>query len=661
MKNLIFSLVIILLFNSCVNKETENINADYPLREVPYFNVKVTDGLWKMRIDSCISNTVWDNLKQLSSSGKIDNFSISAGIKEGSFSSNEASDSDVYKTIQGVCYSLKLKYDPKLERYIDSLITIIGKVQEPDGYIYTIRNFEPLGVKCFGGRWANIQYSHELYNLGHMIEAAVAHFEATGKHNFLDIAIKTANLIADTFGPDRLRDIPGHQEIELALAKLYKVTGKKEYLEAAKFFLDERGSYNGREQYIFERRNNPTYFHDHMPVLEQEETTGHAVRACYMYAGMVDVGAYSGKKEYVEASSRLWENATGKKIYVTGGVGASQTKGEAFDEAYMLPNLKAYSETCGAVANMLWNFRLGKYYKDAKYFDVLERTLYNGYLASFSIHGVGYFYTNPLADRGHKHRSGWFDPPCCPTNISRTTTSVPGYMYLVDKEELYVNLFMPSESEIDLGSRKINLKQETKYPWDGEVNFTLKIQEPSRFRVMLRIPGWAREEPIPLGLYSYLKKGSSDFSIKVNGEEQKVALNKGYAILDKKWQTGDEITLSLPMKVRRVLSDERVKENNGLVALERGPIVFCAEWVDNNGKTSNIILPDDAELSDRYVEKLIGGITVLEGKAKTLDANGELEEADFTAIPYMAWLNRGNGEMDIWLPRSTEALKNRDY
>ena len=650
--NKYFCLLLFVFLFFCFEKAHALKNVfDYPLQEVPYYNVKVTGGMWKMKIDSCIKNTVWDNLKQLARSGKIDNFSISAGLIKGDFKSNEASDSDVYKTIQGACYSLKLHPDPVLERYIDSLITIIGKVQEPDGYLYTIRYFMPLGNKCIGGRWANLSHSHELYNLGHLIEAAVAHYEATHKLNFLNMAVKTADLIARTFGTDRLCAIPGHQEIELALAKLYKVTGKKEYLDVAKFFLDERGHYNkGRVQYVF--RNSLTYYQDHKPVLEQEETTGHAVRACYMYAGMVDVGAMSGHVEYINASRRLWENATSKKIYLTGGVGASDTKGEAFDEEYMLPNLKAYSETCGAVANMLWNFRLGKYYKDAKYFDVLERTLYNGYLSSSSVHGVGYFYTNPLADRGKKNRSGWFDPPCCPTNISRTTTSVPGYLYLADKDNLYINLFMKSVSQIDFGGRTVSVIQETDYPWDGEVNFRLAINKPSTFTIKIRMPGWAREEAIPMGLYRYMNKINRDILLKVNGQRQTLTIDKGYAVIYKKWQTGDEIALSLPMEVRRVLCDERVKENSGRVAIERGPIVFCVEGIDNNGKTSNIILPDESKLSCRFVKDLIGGITVIEGKAKAVDKNGSAITSDFMAIPYFAWLNRGKGEMDVWLPRN---------
>ncbi len=660
MKQSLYIIAGLTLFFSCSTENAEKNPSGYPLQEVPYYQVKVTGGLWKMRIDSCITNTIWDNFEKLESSGKIDNFSISAGLIEGDFRSNEASDSDVYKTIQGACYSLKLHDDPELERYVDSLISIIGKVQEPDGYIYTIRNFKPLGKKCIGGRWANIKHSHELYNLGHMIEAAVAHYEATGKRNFLDIAIKTADLIARTFGPDRLRDIPGHQEIELALAKLYKVTGKQEYIDVARFLLDERGHYNGREQYIF-REKNPNYFHDHLPVLEQEETTGHAVRACYMYAGMVDVGAMSGLPEYVEASNRLWENATGKKIYITGGVGASHTKGEAFDEAYMLPNLKAYSETCGAVANMLWNFRLAKYYRDAKYFDVLERTLYNGYLPGFSIHGEGYFYTNPLADRGNKQRSGWFDPPCCPTNVCRTTPSVPGYVYLVDAQNLYVNLFMESEANIEIGGRNINFIQETGYPWTGDVKFNLVMDKPSRLTIRIRIPGWAREEAIPLGLYRYLQPMKRDVTLQVNGQEQKLVLDKGYAVIEKKWSTGDQITLSLPMEIRRVLSDDQVKENRNMIALERGPILFCAEGIDNNGKTRNIILPDESQLSERYIGDLLGGITVIEGGVEIEDIQGDLQQARFTAIPYFTWLNRGKGEMDIWLPRSIEALRKRSY
>jgi hypothetical protein len=352
---------------------------EYPLREVPYYSIKVTGGLWKMRMDSCIKNTIWDNLAQLEASGRIDN------------------------------------------------------------------------EKCIGGRWANLRRSHELYNLGHMIEAAVAHYEATGTPIFLDIAVKTGDLIV-------------------------------------------------RTQYIF--RKNLNCFQDHKPVLEQKETTGHAVWACYMYAGMADIGAMTGNTE-----------------------------------AYVLPNLTAYSETCGAVANILWNFTLGKHYKDARYFDVPERTLYNAYLPSFSIHGTGYLYTNPLADRGQTTRSDWFDPPCCPTNICRTTPSVPGYIYLTDDDNLYINLFIESESKIDFGGRALNGYQDTEYPWNGAVKISLGLDKPSSFTIRIRVPGWAREEAIPLGLYRYPDRINKPVSIKVNGEEQAVSLDKGYAVIQKKWKT----------------------------------------------------------------------------------------------------------------------------
>jgi DUF1680 family protein len=377
-----------------------------------------------------------------------------------------------------------------------------------------------------------------------------------------------------------------------------------------------------------------------------------------MYAGMADIGAMTGNTEYIEASNRLWENATGKKIYVTGGVGASHTKGEAFDEAYVLPNLTAYSETCGAVGNILWNFRLGKYFKDAKYFDVLERTLYNAYLPSSSIHGTGYLYTNPLADRGQTTRSDWFDPPCCPTNICRTTPSVPGYIYLTDDDNLYINLFMKSESKIDFGGRKLIVNQDTEYPWNGEIKISLGLDKPSSFTIKIRVPGWAREEPIPLGLYRYLDKGNKTVSIKINGKDQKIILDKGYAVIQKKWQTNDEISLDFPMEIRRLLADERVKEDNGCIALERGPLVFCVEGIDNNGKTSNLILPDKSQLTSRYIIDLLGGITVIEGKAKTVDDKGVASVSGFTAIPYFAWLNRGPGEMDIWLKRDSVMVNN---
>ncbi|MCK4337785.1 MAG: glycoside hydrolase family 127 protein, partial [Candidatus Aminicenantes bacterium] len=543
--------------------------------------------------------------------GRMDNFSIAGGLKKGEQKGlYPFDDTDIYKTIEGASYALMLHPDPELEKYLDDLIRLISAAQEDDGYLYTARtNRADRLINWFGEeRWIKLQGSHELYNAGHMYEAAAAHFQATGKHSFLDIALKNADLISRTFGPGKLRIPPGHQVIEMGLAKLYRVTGEEKYLDLAKFFLDVRGKpLDGRKLW-------GEYNQDHKPVLEQDEAVGHAVRASYMYAGMADVAALTGDKDYIKAIDRIWNNVVGKKLYITGGIGAKGS-GEAFGKNYELPNMSAYNETCAAIGNVYWNFRLFLLHGDAGYIDVMERTLYNGLLSGISLDGKLFFYTNPLESAGQHERSPWFGCACCPGNITRFMASVPGYVYAHRKNDIYVNLYTSNEASIELKSQAVRINQETRYPWDGMVRFVLNPQISGRkFTVCLRIPGWAQDEPVPGSLYSFIDSVEEEITIKVNGQKVPLEIKQGYARINRAWYPGDEVELNIPMPVQRISAHENVEAGRGRVALQRGPIVYCAEWPDNrNGHVRNIILPDDAMLSSEFRPDLLNGVQVIFG------------------------------------------------
>ncbi len=538
---------------------------------------------------------------------------------------------------------------------MDDLIAKIGEAQEKDGYLYTTRSIDPLKPHAWSSpqRWfLEGVNSHELYNLGHLYEAAVAHYQATGKRSLLDIALRSAELLDKTFGPGKASIWPGHQIIEMGLAKLYRVSGDQRYLDLAKFMLDERGP-GSREG------AGKPYTQSHVKVVDQTEAVGHAVRATYMYSGMADVAALTGDTAYVNAIDKIWENVAGKKLYITGGIGATAA-GEAFGGNYELPNMTAYNETCAAIGNDYWNHRLFLLHADAKYIDVMERTLYNGLISGVSLDGKSFFYPNPLESKGQHQRQAWFGVACCPGNITRFLASVPGYVYAQRGDALWVNLFMASSADVKMDNgRTVKMTQSTRYPWEGAVKMTVEPDQSAELTINVRIPGWARNEPVASDLYRYVDKSSPPVTLKVNGKTEPVRLDKGYVALNRTWKKGDTIELNLPMPVRRVAANSQVAADKGRVALERGPIVYAAEWADNaGGKVRNLVLTDSQPLTAEFKPDLLRGVTVVKAKATalSLDEQGRTtrKQVEMTAIPYYAWANRGAGQMIVWIP-STEA------
>lgn len=631
---------------------------DYPIQPVAFTEVKMTDQFWRGRMETNRAVTIRHVFDKIEETGRIDNFAIAGGLKEGEQQGiYPFDDSDVFKTIEGASYALMVNSDPELEAYLDSVITIIGAAQEEDGYLYTVRTNKADRLRRWFGdeRWEKLDGSHELYNAGHLFEAAAAHYQATGKRNLLDIAVKVADMVDRTFGPGKLRKPPGHQVIEMGLAKLYRVTGEQRYLDLAKFFLDMRGKpLDGREL-------RGEYNQDHKPVLEQDEAVGHAVRAGYMYAGMADVAALSNDRSYVKAIDRLWGNVVGKKLYLTGGLG-SRGGNEGFSGNYDLPNMSAYNETCASIANVYWNHRLFLLHGAAKYIDVMERTLYNALLSGISLQGKQFFYPNPLASVGQHERAEWFGCPCCTGNVTRFMASVPGYVYAVRKDEVFVNLYASNEAALALQKGRLRMKQQTNYPWDGTINLTMQPEsEKMELTLNLRIPGWAQGRPLASDLYRYLNDEPAEISLKVNGDAVPVSIKNGFAQIRRSWEAGDVIELELPMRIRRVVASDSVKADIGRVALERGPIVYCAEWPDHaDGHVRNLLLSDDAELTSEYVPDQLSGILVIRGKADGyyLAANESLEKSqrDLLAIPYYAWAHRGKGEMTVWFAREESAV-----
>jgi uncharacterized protein len=641
---------------------------DYPVKPVPFTSVHFNDVFWAPRIDINRTVTIPFAFGKNEETGRVDNFVRAAAALRGETLANKKApgypfdDSDVYKVIEGASYALSVQPDAKLDAYVDGLIAKIAAAQEKDGYLYTTRAIDPVHPHPWAGtrRWELEKVdSHELYDLGHLYEAAAAHYQATGKRNLLDIALKSAALLEDTFGPGKQSIWPGHQITEMGLAKLYRVTGHQGYVDLAKFMLDARGPDGTRGA-------GRTYNQSQAKVVDQTEAVGHAVRATYMYSGMADVAALTGDSAYVQAIDKIWENVAGKKLYITGGIGAKGA-GEAFGNNYELPNMTAYNETCAAVGNDYWNHRLFLLHADSRYIDVMERTLYNGLISGVSLDGQSFFYPNPLESNGQHQRSPWFGVACCPGNITRFLPSVPGYVYAQRGDQLYVNLFVASSADIKMDNgRSIGMTQETRYPWEGAVKMTVNPDQAGRLAINVRIPGWARNEPVPSDLYKFADKISEPAVVKVNGKAVAMQLTKGYVTLDRNWKAGDTIELSLPMPVRRVAANTEVAADKGRVAIQRGPLVYTAEWVDNpNGKVRNLMLPDTAKLTAAYDPKLLKGVTAITGRATSLttDAAGKVLKTDqeFKAIPYYAWANRGPGQMMVWIPNSEAAAKPAAY
>ncbi len=668
---------------------------DYPIAPVPFTAVRLTDAFWAPRIETNRTVTIPAILRKCEETGRIDNFAIAGGLVKGEYRGERYNDTDVYKTIEGASYSLMVHPDPELDRGLDGIIAKIAAAQEPDGYLYTARTASPGKIQPGTGpeRWAELAVSHELYNAGHLYEAAVAHYQATGKRALLDVALKNADLIAATFGPGpgRRQGFPGHQEIELALVKLYRLTGTKAYLDLARYFLDQRGRGPALKQYPpgnrFAIYNDADQIQAHKPVLEQDEAVGHAVRLTYMASAMADIAALTGDTAYRDAVSRLWTNVVGKRMYLTGGIGSRHDR-ERFGEDYELPNLTGYLETCASIGMAFWNQRMFLLTGDAAYLDVMERVMYNGVLSGVSLDGTLFFYPNPLEsdglykfNKGLAGRAPWFGVACCPGNVSRFLPSVPGYVYAVKGDVLYVEMFAAGEAKVDVGGQAVGIRQETRYPWDGRIRLTVDPEREGVFALNVRVPGWAQNRPVLSDLYRYEGRSGGDVSIKVNGKAVAPDLDKGFARIRRNWRKGDTVELVLPMEARRVIAHEAVEDDNGFVAVERGPIVYCAEAPDNGGRALNIVLTDKALLKADVRPDLLGGVTVLTGDALAADPvsvlregarqmkdaaaddeedappssrrrlapGAELKPHRLVLIPYYAWAHRGAGEMSVWL------------
>ncbi|MFT3738520.1 MAG: glycoside hydrolase family 127 protein [Breznakibacter sp.] len=628
----------------------------YPITPVPFTSVKVTDAFWGQRLKASREVTIPLAFGKCEETGRYINFVNAAHpsdtIHVGGLSFD---DTDVYKTIEGASYSMQTYPDKKLDRYIDSVLTIVAAAQEPDGYLYTSRTMNPKHPHEWAGtkRWEKEEeLSHELYNLGHMIEGAIAHYQATGKRSFLDIAIRYADCAVREIGdkPGQVVVVPGHQIAEMALAKLYLVTGNRQYLDLAKFFLDKRGYTTIQSEYS----------QSHKPVLQQDEAVGHAVRAAYMYSGMADVAALTGDTGYIHAIDHIWDNIVTKKLYITGGIGATN-HGEAFGKNYELPNMSAYCETCAAIANVYLNYRLFLLHGDAKYYDVLERTLYNGLISGVSLDGGGFFYPNPLESIGQHQRQPWFGCACCPSNICRFIPSVPGYIYAVNKSDVYVNLFMANTSNLTVDGKQVALTQSTRYPWNGDVKIDVNPKGKQTMTLKIRIPGWANGNVVPGDLYSYGDKKKLSYSVTVNGKEVQSTPDRGYFSINRQWTKGDVVQIHFDMEPRIVKAHPSVEEDRGKVAIEKGPVVYCAEWPDNDFSVLSVILRNKPQFTVEHKADKLSGIDEIRTDAQILsyDPQGRITARDvkLTLIPYYAWSHRGSGEMAVWLPIELRASR----
>jgi len=614
------------------------------LTPVSHKAVTINDVFWAPRIETLRTATLPYELEQLESTGRIDNLRKAAGIVEGEFQGLFFNDSDVYKWLEAACYSLAHTLDAELQADVDDLVDVIAAAQQPDGYLnsfFTIAEPE--------NRWTSLLHKHELYCAGHLIEAAVAHFETTGKRTLLDVARRLADHIDGIFGLNKRHGAPGHEEIELALVKLYRTTGEERYLDLAQFFIDIRGEKLNPLLIEAENEGNTTFDPEccqaHAPVWEQSKVVGHAVRGMYLYCGTADVFAETGDKDLLAALNRLWENMVARRMYITGGVGSSGS-GERFTRDYDLPNDTAYAETCAAIGSVLWNHRMFLLTGEARFADAMELALYNGALAGIGLNGTSFFYVNPLRSIGNHERQGWFTCACCPPNIARLLASIGGYACAQTADSVFVAMYVNGSARIEVGGREIVLRQQTEYPWSGEVTLTVETAEPVEFELLLRIPGWCK-----------------DASVAVGNADAEPAAPCDWMSIRRKWSNVDSVRLNLPMPPVVMAADPRVEADFGRVALMRGPLVYCLEEADNGTELFQITLPPTAEVKPKRRSDLLGNVVVLEAMGESPDASdwdGALyrpargsgaQPRKITAVPYYAWANRTPGEMAVWLNR----------
>ena len=650
--------------------------AGYPYSQVPFTAVKVNENTFLgQRIKAAREVTIPLAFSKCESEGRYENFVKAAHPSDAydvsSFMGFSFDDTDVYKTIEGASYVLQTYPDKKLKNYIDSVLDVVAAAQEPDGYLYTARTINPKKPHHWAGdrRWVKEEVlSHELYNLGHMVDAACAHYQATGSDKFLNIAKRYAECVIKEVGPNAGQAcvVPGHQIAEMALARLYVLTGDRRYLDEAKFFLDYRGKTTIHD----------IYSQSHKPITEQTEAWGHAVRAGYMYAGMADVAALLGDSAYIKAIDAIWQNIVGRKYYITGGVGARHA-GEAFGADYELPNLTAYNETCAAIAQVYLNHRMFLLHGDAKYIDCLERTLYNGLISGMSVDGGKFFYPNPLASDGKYKfnadgtttRQPWFGCACCPSNLSRFIPSLPGYFYAVRGRDLYVNLFAGNTATMQVDGHDVVIEQQTEYPWNGDIALRINKNKAGNFRLMLRIPGWVRGQVVPSDLYAFADGRQLAYTVSVNGQEVKGELQNGYFVIERKWKKGDAVRLHFDMAPRMVTANNRVADDRGKVSVERGPLVYCAEWPDNTGfNLHHALLKENPDFTvvehfgirNTEADGKTFEVTALKAQAQELSQHRgglQVKDVTLTLIPYYAWNHRGAGYMDVWLAKSLSGLE----
>ena len=689
MKRLTTLLVCLALLTAVqAKKETASTRTNgYPISQVPFTAVKVTPGtFWGERIRAAREVTIPLAFSKCETTHRYENFNMAAytlqhpgheGLKTpkwdvSKFMGFSFDDTDVYKTIEGASYVLQTYPDAKLKQYIDSVLDIVAAAQEPDGYLYTARTINPEHPHHWAGknRWEVEEIlSHEFYNLGHMVDAACAHYQATGSDKFLNIAKRYADCVVREVGPNpgQACVTPGHQIAEMALARLYVLTGEQKYLDEAKFLLDYRGKTKTRN----------IYSQSDKPAIELTEAWGHAVRAGYMYAGMADVAALTGDSAYIKAIDTIYDNIVSKKYYITGGVGARHD-GEAFGADYELPNLTSYNETCAAISMVYLFHRMFLLHGDAKYIDCMERTLYNGVISGMSVDGGRFFYPNPLSSDGKYRfnadgtveRQPWFGCACCPSNLCRFIPSFPGYMYAVKDRNLYVNLFAGNTATIQVGGKDVVLSQQTNYPWDGDIEISIdKTALKEEMTLQIRIPGWVRGQTVPSDLYTYTDNKRLGYTVTLNGNLVKtIDLERGYFSLTRKWKKGDMVKINFEMQPRVVKADEHVADDRGRIAVERGPLVYCAEGADNERfSIFNFLMP--AQPRFRTAEHTINGtrdvtftVTAIEVDGEALDTDklghAHVRPAVLTMIPYYAWNHRGPGDMEVWIPQSISALGN---
>ena len=584
------------------------------IEQIDFSHVKINDNFWSPRLSKHVSATLPVCIDQIENqTGRIRNFE-NAAKGEGEHSGIFFDDSDVYKALEGMAYSLINNPDPELEKKADEWIDKFAAAQQPDGYINTFYTLTGLDK-----RWTNMD-KHEMYCAGHMIEAGVAYYQATGKRKLLDVCIRMTDHMMSQFGPGKRHWVPGHEEIELALVKLYQTTQEQKYLDFAYWLLEERG--HGHGTMGDEGKWDPVYYQDIVPVRRLTDISGHAVRCMYLYCGMADVAALKNDTGYIAAIDRLWDDVVHRNMYITGGIGSSRDN-EGFTEDYDLPDLDAYCETCASVGMVLWNQRMNQLTGDSKYIDILERSLYNGALAGISLGGDRFFYVNPLESKGDHHRQEWYGCACCPSQLSRFLPSIGNYIYASSDDALWVNLYIGNTGQIRIGETDILLTQETDYPWDGSVKLTISTSQPLEKEIRLRIPNWCKT-----------------YDLSINGKRINVSEKKGYAVI-KDWKSQDVIALDMDMPVEIVAADPHVKENFGKRAIQRGPLVYCMEEIDNPEYFDQIQLSPSTTFQTAFVSDILNGI-------KTIKTNGRAQSATF--IPYYAWDNRKAGKMRVWIP-----------